>query len=56
MQNTNAYEIGFSKAWDGFRHALWQNRSAENEAPLAAFLEARRHQGHRTSSARKTRN
>jgi pimeloyl-ACP methyl ester carboxylesterase len=39
VQNTNAYEVGFSKAWDGFRHALWQNRSAENEAALAAFLE-----------------
>ena len=39
IQNTNAYEIGFTKAWDGFRGALWKNRSAENEAALAAFLE-----------------
>jgi len=39
IQNSNAYEIGFTKAWDGFRGALWQNRSAETEAPLAAFLE-----------------
>ena len=39
IQNTNAYEIGFTKAWDGFRGALWKNRSAETEAPLAAFLE-----------------
>ena len=39
IQNTNAYEIGFTKAWDGFRGALWKNRSAETEAPLATFLE-----------------
>lgn len=39
IQNTNAYEIGFTKAWDGFRGALWKNRSAETEAPLAAFLD-----------------
>jgi nuclear transport factor 2 (NTF2) superfamily protein/pimeloyl-ACP methyl ester carboxylesterase len=39
VQNSNAYEIGFTKAWDGFRRALWKNRSAENEAALAAFLE-----------------
>jgi pimeloyl-ACP methyl ester carboxylesterase len=39
IQNTNAYEIGFTKAWDGFRGALWKNRSAENETALAAFLE-----------------
>jgi pimeloyl-ACP methyl ester carboxylesterase len=39
VQNSNAYEIGFTKAWDGFRGALWKKRSAENEAALAAFLE-----------------
>jgi pimeloyl-ACP methyl ester carboxylesterase len=39
IQNSNAYEIGFTRAWDGFRGALWQSRSAETEAPLAAFLE-----------------
>jgi pimeloyl-ACP methyl ester carboxylesterase len=37
IQNTNAYETGFSPAWDGFRKALWVNRNAESEAPLAAF-------------------
>ena len=37
IQNTNAYEEGFSPAWDGFRKALWVNRNAESEAPLAAF-------------------
>lgn len=39
IQNTNAYEIGFTKVWDGFRGALWKNRSPETEKPLAAFLE-----------------
>lgn len=38
IQNTNAYEVGFTKAWDGFRNALWNNRTPETEAPLAAFL------------------
>ncbi len=37
IQNTNAYEEGFSAAWDGFRKALWINRTPEAEAPLAAF-------------------
>jgi pimeloyl-ACP methyl ester carboxylesterase len=39
IQNTNAYEVGFTKAWDGFRNALWKNRAPETERPLAAFLE-----------------
>ena len=38
IQNTNAYEIGFTAAWDGFRGALWKNRSPETEKPLAGFL------------------
>lgn len=38
VQNSNAYEEGFTTAWDGFRGALWKNRSAETEKPLAAFL------------------
>lgn len=38
VQNSNAYEEGFTAAWDGFRGALWKNRSAETEKPLAAFL------------------
>ena len=37
VQNSNAYEEGFSSAWDGFRKALWINRNAKSEAPLAAF-------------------
>lgn len=39
VQNTNAYEVGFTAAWDGFRNALWKNRSPETERPLAAFLQ-----------------
>ncbi len=37
VQNANSYEEGFSSAWDGFRNALWVDRNAETEAPLAAF-------------------
>lgn len=37
IQNSNAYEEGLSAAWDGFRKALWVNRNAETEAPLAGF-------------------
>jgi pimeloyl-ACP methyl ester carboxylesterase len=39
IQNANSYEEGFTEVWDGLRHALWQNRSPETEAPLQAFLE-----------------
>jgi pimeloyl-ACP methyl ester carboxylesterase len=39
IQNSNAYEVGFTSAWDGFRGALWKNRTPETEKPLAAFLE-----------------
>jgi hypothetical protein len=38
LQNTNAYEIGFTSAWDGLRNALWKNRTLETEAPLYGFL------------------
>jgi pimeloyl-ACP methyl ester carboxylesterase len=39
IQNSNAYEVGFTPAWDGFRNALWKDHTPENEKPLAAFLE-----------------
>jgi pimeloyl-ACP methyl ester carboxylesterase len=39
IQNANSYEEGFTEVWDGLRHALWQNRNAETEAPLATFFE-----------------
>ncbi len=38
IQNTNAYEIGFTKVWDGLRGALWKNRSRKTEKPLEGFL------------------
>jgi len=39
IQNANSYEEGFTAAWDGIRHVLWADRSAETEAPLEAFLQ-----------------
>ena len=39
IQNSNAYEEGFTSAWDGIRHALWVDRTPETEAPLLPFLE-----------------
>ena len=38
VQNSNAYEVGFTEAWDGLRGALWNDRSPDNEKPLEAFL------------------
>lgn len=38
VQNSNAYEVGFTKVWDGLRGALWKNKSPETEKPLEAFL------------------
>lgn len=38
IQNSNAYEVGFTAAWDGLRNVLWKNRSPETEEPLLAFL------------------
>ena len=38
LQNTNAYEIGFTEAWAGLRTALWLDRSPANEAAVASLL------------------
>lgn len=38
IQNTNAYEIGFSEAWGGLRNALWIDRNETNEAGAAGLL------------------
>lgn len=38
VQNSNAYEVGFTEAWDGIRYALWKDRSRETEKPLEAFM------------------
>ena len=39
IQNTNAYEVGFSEAWGGLRGALWHERTPENEAGVEGLLE-----------------
>lgn len=39
IQNANAYEVGFTSAWDGLRGALWKKRTPETEKPLTAFFE-----------------
>src|SRR3984957_12750445 len=39
IQNTNAYEVGFTAAWGGLRNALWKNRTPENEAGVASLLD-----------------
>jgi pimeloyl-ACP methyl ester carboxylesterase len=38
IQNTNAYEVGFTAAWGGLRNALWKNRTPENEAGVEGLL------------------
>jgi pimeloyl-ACP methyl ester carboxylesterase len=39
IQNTNAYEIGFTEVWDSLRSKYWKDPSPENEAAIGAFLE-----------------
>jgi pimeloyl-ACP methyl ester carboxylesterase len=39
VQNTNAYEIGFTSTWDGLRGAYWERRAPEAEQALLPFLE-----------------
>ena len=39
IQNSNAYEVGFTDAWGGLRNALWKNRSSETERAVAGLLE-----------------
>ena len=39
IQNTNAFEIGFTKVWDSLRSSYWRNRNPETEAAIGAFLE-----------------
>jgi pimeloyl-ACP methyl ester carboxylesterase len=38
IQNTNAYEIGFTTAWDELRSNYWKTRSPESEKAISAFL------------------
>ena len=39
IQNTNAYEEGFTEAWGGLRNALWKKRTPESEQGVAGLLE-----------------
>jgi pimeloyl-ACP methyl ester carboxylesterase len=39
IQNTNAYEVGFTEAWGGLRNALWKQRTAETEKGVAGLLD-----------------
>jgi pimeloyl-ACP methyl ester carboxylesterase len=39
IQNSNAYEVGFTAAWDGLRHAYWKERTPEVEQQLEAFMQ-----------------
>ena len=39
VQNSNAYEEGFTEVWDAIRFALWKDRNAETERALAPFFE-----------------
>lgn len=39
IQNTNAYEVGFTEAWGGLRNALWKKRTPETEQGVAGLLE-----------------
>jgi pimeloyl-ACP methyl ester carboxylesterase len=38
VQNSNAYEVGFTAAWDGLRHAYWKQPTPEVESQLDAFM------------------
>jgi pimeloyl-ACP methyl ester carboxylesterase len=38
IQNANAYEIGFTSAWDGLK-SLWKNRTSETEKLLYGFMQ-----------------
>jgi pimeloyl-ACP methyl ester carboxylesterase len=39
IQNTNAYEAGFSEAWGGLRNALWLERNEKTEQGVESLLE-----------------
>jgi pimeloyl-ACP methyl ester carboxylesterase len=39
VQNSNAYEEGFTETWDGIRFQLWKERTKKTEDGLRPFLE-----------------
>ena len=38
IQNANAYEAGFTSAWDGL-NSLWKNKTPDTEKPLYGFMQ-----------------
>jgi pimeloyl-ACP methyl ester carboxylesterase len=38
VQNSNAYEVGFTAAWNGLRNAYWKQRTPEVEAQVEGLL------------------
>jgi pimeloyl-ACP methyl ester carboxylesterase len=38
IQNTNAYEVGFTPVWSELRSNYWKTRSKESETAIAGFL------------------
>lgn len=40
IQNTNAYEVGFTPTWDGFRNALWKQRTHDKTVSIPLFNRA----------------
>ena len=41
IQNANTYEEGFTEAWDGLRHALWENRTPGDRSSAGGVLRTR---------------
>lgn len=39
IQNTNAYEVGFTEVWSSLRGSYWKERDPEAEKGLLSFLE-----------------
>jgi pimeloyl-ACP methyl ester carboxylesterase len=39
IQNSNAYEVGFTSAWDGLRGAYWKERTADTERSLEGLFQ-----------------
>ena len=39
VQNSNAYEVGFTSAWDGLRGAYWTQRTPDVEQQLEGFFQ-----------------
>lgn len=38
IQNSNAYEVGFTAAWESLRNAFWKERNEKTESAIKKFL------------------